>query len=223
METKTTLITGSESGIGKETAFKFAKAGFNVVITYFKEKASAVEVSAKCLALGAPEVFVVKLDVTNVASIKKAVEKIALKFKKIDILINNAGTIVKKYLAEESYEEIEDQIRINLEGTIKVTRECLPYIQEAIVNIGSSGGLRPKEEQAVYCATKFGVRGFTQALALELIDLRVLVVNPGITATQMTNFKGDPPEAVAEIIFKAAAGKIKKESGADVNVWDYLK
>ena len=139
MAAKTVFITGAESGIGKETAFKFAKAGFNVAISYFNEKKEAELVFNKCLSLGAKEVFLVKLDVTNDKSIKKAVEKVALKFKLIDILINNAGIILKKYLREQSFGEIEDQLNINLGGTIKVTKECLPYIGEAIVNIGSSG------------------------------------------------------------------------------------
>lgn len=67
----------------------------------------------------------------------------------------------------------------------------------------------------------FGVRGFSQALAQELNKVKVYVVNPGMTATRMTGFRGDPPEKVAEVILKTAKGQLGHGNGDDINVWKY--
>ncbi len=222
MKNKVIFITGSSSGIGKATALQFAKEGARVVITYHRNSSEAEEVSKECRKLGAADTLVIQLDVTNDASIRSAVKKIIDQFGKIDVLVNNAGVIIWNYLAQLSYDDIAIQIRTNLEGLIKVTKECAPHVTETIINISSTAGLRAHENLTVYCATKFGVRGFTQALAQELPDKKVFAVNPGPTATQMTNFTGVPPEQVAEIILKTAKGEYKKESGADINVMELL-
>ena len=144
------------------------------------------------------------------------------KFSRIDILINNAGVIFWKSLSEQSFEEIEAQLRINLEGLIKMTKACLPYLKSCIINIGSGAGKSAHAILSAYCATKFGVRGFTQAIALEHPDLKVYCVNPGMTATQMTNFRGRMPEEVAEVIINTAKGEYQVPSGGDVDVWEVL-
>ncbi len=147
---------------------------------------------------------------------------IVKKFSKINVLINNAGVVFWKELLEQEDEEIENQIRTNLEGLIKVTKYCLPYVKEMIINISSGAGKTGHATLTTYCATKFGVRGFTQALARELKEIKVYSVNPGRTKTRMTDFSGDSPEKVAEIIFNTALGNYKIPSGGDVDVWDLL-
>lgn len=219
---KVVLITGSSAGIGRETAYKFSREGCAVVITYRKDKENAEVASKKCLELGAPDVLVIQLDVTDGNSIKAAVKKIAGKFGRIGVLVNNAGVLARGNLGEQSYGDIESQLRINLEGLIKVTKECLPYVKDMIINIGSGAGLHGFRGLSVYCATKFGVRGFTQALAAELPGTRVYAVNPGTTATRMTGFQGVPAEKVAEVIVNTAKGKYDVPSGGDVNVWEHI-
>ena len=77
---------------------------------------------------------------------------------------------------------------------------------------------------SVYCATKFGVRGFTQALAAELpVGIRTYCVNPDTTATRMTNYQGKNPKKVAEVIVLAAEEKLNKKSGDDIDIWNYLR
>jgi len=221
-EEKVVFITGSSIGIGRETAFKFAEAGWKIIISYYKDKKEAKKTAEKCKELGAKDVLVVKLDVKDSKSILNAVKEIVKRFNHINILINNAGVVVWKELIEQDDEEIENQIRTNLEGLIKVTRYCLPYIKEIIINISSGAGKTGHATLTTYCASKFGVRGFTQALAQELKGIKLYSVNPRRTKTRMTDFSGDSPGQVAEIIFNTAVGRYKIDSGDDVDVWDLL-
>ncbi len=75
---------------------------------------------------------------------------------------------------------------------------------------------------SVYCGSKFGVRGFTQALALENRNLRIGCVNPDQTATRLSGYQGRPPSEVAEVVYRAVAGKVKMARGGDVDVWDVI-
>jgi NAD(P)-dependent dehydrogenase (short-subunit alcohol dehydrogenase family) len=95
-------------------------------------------------------------------------------------------------LKNQTAEEIQNQVRTNLEGAIKMTRACLPYVTETIINIGSIAWKNGIEELMVCCATKFGLRGFTQALAKEEPNINIYSVNPDYIATRMTNFVGRP-------------------------------
>ena len=221
LKNKVVLITGSSIGIGREDAFKFAKENCKLVITYYKDKEEANAVAKKCLDLGAADILVVQLDVSDSKGVKKCVDDVIKKFKEISILINNAGIIVWKHFSKQSEEEIDNQIRTNLIGTIRMTKECLPYVKDTIINMGSGAALDGYPDLSVYCATKFAVRGFSQALAQELKHVKVYVINPGVIATRMNDFRGMPPEKVAEIILNVAKGKYKLESGSDVNIWDY--
>lgn len=221
MKDKVVLITGASIGIGREAAFKFAKEKYKLIATYYKDKKEGEETAKKCLELGAPDILLLQLNVMDGSSIKNCVKKSVAKFGHIGILINNAGIVVWKNFREQSFEDIENETRTNLEGLIKMTRECLPHIKEAIINISSGAGKDAYAGLSTYCATKFGVRGFTQALSQELRNIRVMSVNPGSTATRMTNYSGTKPEKVAEIILKAAKGEIKPDSSRDIDVWDY--
>jgi len=218
---KVVLITGASEGIGRATAKAFAKEGTKLILTYRGHKTEADLAAKECKKLGSPEVLVLKLDVTKDADIRNAVKKAVAKFKKIDILINNAGTIAWKPLVEQTFAEIESQVRTNLEGLIKMTNVALPHVTDMIINIASGAGKSAHATLAPYCATKWGVRGFTQTLALET-KIPIIAVNPGATRTKMTGFTGAPVEKVAEIILNTATRKIKVNSGGDVDVWDYL-
>ena len=122
MENKTILITGSSIGIGRETAYLFSKEKANVIITYYKDKKEGQQTAKKCKELGAKDVLLIELNVMETNSIKEALKTITNKYKEIDILINNAGVVVWKLLKDQSIEEIESQIRTNLEGLIKTTK-----------------------------------------------------------------------------------------------------
>ena len=223
MKNKVVLITGSSNGIGRETAFKFAAEKAKVVVTYCNDKAGGQKAERKCRELGASETLLIKLDLKVNKSILNAVDKVVKTFGKIDVLINNAGVAVWKPLKKQGLADIENQIRTNLEGLIKMTGTCLPYVKGMIINIASGAGQTGFADLAPYCATKFGVRGFTQALALEISRPMIFAVNPDMTKTRMTGFQGRPAEQVAQVVLNTAKGKYRKTSGSDINVWDFYK
>lgn len=220
---KTVLITGSSQGIGEATAYYFAQDSYNVIITYNKEKDKANVVAEKCKKLGSPEVLVFQLNVADKYSISNLIKDVIDKFGKIDVLINNAGVLHFISLDKQTIEEIEEQIHTNLAGTILMTKFALPYVKESIINISSTWGKFVDPGATVYCATKWGIRGFTQALALENPELKILSINPGLTATRMVDFEGVQPSKVGEVIFNAVKGSYKVENGGDIDVWDIVK
>lgn len=221
LKNKVVFVTGSSHGIGKETALLFAHEKAQVIVTYNKDKKAGEKVVEECKQLGSPKTLLIKLDIKSNSDIKNAAKEIREKFGHIDILVNNAGVISWENLPDQSLDEIENQLRTNLEGMIKVTRLCLDLVKSTIINIASGAGIEGYGGLSVYCATKFGIRGFSQALAKELEDIQIYVVNPGMTATKMTGYRGTPAVRVAAIILNTAMGKYTIESGGDVNVWDY--
>lgn len=216
------FVTGSSIGIGRATAFEFSKEGSRLVVTYRSNKIEAEKVVKKCRELGSPDVLLLKLNVSDNDSIRHSLEEVKKHFGKIDILVNNAGYLVWVPFSRQTFEEIEKCIRTNLEGLIKMTLVCLPLIRSLIINIASKTGTIAEMDATTYGATKWGVRGFTKALALELPEeLKTYAVNPSGTATQMNDFMGTPPEEVGKIIVNLAKGKYNLPSGSDVNVWEY--
>ena len=222
---KVVLITGSSDGIGAETAKLFARQGANVVVSYNKQRKKAEKIFEECDKFW--EAMIVHLDLTDENSIKKCIEDIIDKYGAIDVLINNSGVAFWKELIEQTSEMIDLQIDVNLKGLIKMTKAVLPYMKAQsegiIINIGSGAGKTGFKDITTYCSTKFGVRGFTQALSKELPKgIRTYVVNPGMTSTKMTNYTGIDAKKVAEIILDTAKEQSEKNSGDDIDVWDYL-
>jgi short-subunit dehydrogenase len=219
MENKVVLVTGASSGIGKATALRLAPAGTHLVLTYHRRQKEAEEVRAACLKRGAKDVTVLKLNVCNDKNIIMAFEEVRQKHPEINVLVNNAGTGIVKPFSGHSFAEIERQLRTNLEGLIKMTHVFLPLVTEWVVNIGSMLAKETIVDMAVYCASKFGVRGFTQALAREVPALKFCCLNPDMTATPLTQNHGRPPEAVADVLWKVLTGEIACPTGGDVDVW----
>jgi len=221
LDGKVAVISGGASGIGFGTAHKLAVFGAKVIILDV-DSAKGVKAEKELGGIG-PEIKFIRCDVRIPGDCKDAVDKINTIFGKIDILVNNAGVSVWKPLKKQTLADIENQIRTNLEGLIKMTWICLPHVKDMIINIASGAGQTGFAELAPYCATKFGVRGFTQALAQEISKPKIYAVNPDMTKTRMTGFQGRPAEEVAQIVLNTAKGKYRKSSGSDINVWDYDK
>lgn len=219
---KAVFITGSSSGIGQATAHAFAKQGWNVIITYLSSEKTGKKVEKECKELGAESTLLVELDVTKDSSIKSAFNKIKKRYGKIDCLINNAGIVIWKPFSKYTNKDIENELRINLEGTIKVTSAFLPIVKSTIANLSSRLGLTVSHNCSVYAASKWGVRGFTKSIALENSKLFLFSVNPSMTATRMTDFEGVAPSEVANLILDVVEKKRKLESGGDLNVWEIL-
>lgn len=223
MRDKFVFISGSSSGIGKEIAFKFAKAGAHLILTYNRRKEEGMEVVDRCRHLKAGRAILLHLDVMDDGSILEAAKMVQTQFGHINILVNNAGMSITKDLADQTFSEIETQIRTNFEGMIKLTHTFLPLVKELIINIGSRLAKNPMPRMTTYCATKFAVRGFTQALALEVPSLKIFCVNPDLTSTPNTSFQGRPPEVVADVVIKGATGELHVEQGGDLDVRELVQ
>lgn len=217
---KVVLVTGSSRGIGRATALRFAAEGCRVVVTYQQDDRGAEGASEQCLRLGAPQAMALQLDITDDYSVARAAATAADAMGGVDILVNNAGVLVRKGLEEQTPGEIEGQVRTNLEGTIKMTRACLPHLQDTVVNLASVTALRGFPHLAAYAASKGGVIAFTRTLAEEIAPRKAFNVFPNATATRMTDFHGDPPEAVAEAIVRLARGDYAVPSGGDLKLSD---
>lgn len=224
LKKKVVLVTGSSSGIGRETALMLAEKGAYVIITYNKNRKGGEEVFDACSLM--TKCLLLKLNTMDKKSITDAVQKIKRKFGKVDILINNAGIIFRKPFHLQTFDEIETQVETNLLGGMRVTRLTMPLLSRKalIINLGSLKSRFPAKRMVPYCASKFGVRGFTQTLALELPkDIKVCLLNPSPTATRMHYFEGDNPKDVADVIVRVAEEKIKYKNGNDIDVKDYIK
>jgi NAD(P)-dependent dehydrogenase (short-subunit alcohol dehydrogenase family) len=222
MKNQVIFITGSSSGIGRETAYRFAREGSRVVLTYYRGKTRGERAQRVCRRLGARDTLLLHLDVTDNRSVAAAAAKAVRKYGKVDFLINNAGVLAWRPLRKQTRRDIERQVRTNLEGLIRMTRALLPSIRKGIINIASAAGQEAYPEMSVYCGTKFGVRGFTQALAQEHRRLRIGCVNPDQTATRLSGYMGRPPSEVAEVVHRAASGAVRMKPGGDVDVWKVI-
>ncbi|MTI16222.1 SDR family oxidoreductase [Rhodobacteraceae bacterium RKSG542] len=179
---KTILITGSSSGIGKATAHLFHEKGWNVVAT-MRNPQNEQELNQLKNAL------VTRLDVTDPDTIKSAVSAGVDRFGTIDVLLNNAGYGAFGPLEAFSMEGIRRQFDTNVIGLLETTKAVLPLMRKqrsgTIVNISSIGGKMGFPLGTLYHGTKFAVEGMSEALHYELAPLGVAVkiVEPGAIAT----------------------------------------
>jgi 3-oxoacyl-[acyl-carrier protein] reductase len=226
IQDKIIMVTGGGSGIGRETALALAAGGAEVVLTYNTGRDAAEKTFTECARLkGKAHMF--HLDVRDKISIESLARAVSKEIGGLDALVNNAGVIAWKRFSQHDDADIEQQIAVNLMGLIRVTHAFLPQLsrkqQAVIVNIASVVGKTGYADLSVYCATKFGVRGFTQALARELPDhVRAYNLNPNLTATRMTNFSGEDPARVAGVVVRALREEFEVPSGGDIDVEQVL-
>lgn len=174
MTMKNVVITGAGSGLGASLARKYSEMGYHVtLIGRTKEK---LERTAKLLK-GSYSIY--ELDITRNDDVKKVFHSIIEEVGGVDILINNAGVGAFDLAENISEHNVHQMIDINLKGTIFCTQAVLPHMKERnegiISNIISTAGVEGKVTESVYCASKFGVRGFTDSLYLELKDTPIRV------------------------------------------------
>ncbi len=179
---KTILITGSSTGIGRSTAFKFQKEGWNVIATM---RTPEKETELKEL----DNVLVTRLDVQDLESIDSAITAGIEKFGKIDALLNNAGYGLMGTFESASRESVQRQFDVNVFGLFDVTRAMLPHFRAnkngVIMNVSSVGGRITFPLISLYHSTKFAVEGYSESLHYEMapLGIKVKLIEPGAIAT----------------------------------------
>ncbi|GGM86538.1 short-chain dehydrogenase/reductase [Dyadobacter beijingensis] len=178
MMTKTVLITGASSGFGKDAARLFQKNGWNVIAS-MRSPEKETELG------GLDNVLLVRLDVTDSASIASAVEQGIARFGGIDVLVNNAGFGSLGVLEAAPAEVVRQQFDVNVFGVIETIRAVLPQMRSrksgVIINVASMGGRVAFPFSTLYHATKYAVEGLSESLQFELgpLGIQVKVVEPG--------------------------------------------
>lgn len=197
---KTAVITGASQGIGKQIALKLAKQGVLLALIARNEE-SLKEVKREAEKLGSPKVEIYSCDLRDTEQIRSTVGKVISDFKRIDILINNAGIWQKVGPVEDAkVEDIVSVMSTNLTAVVTMTNLVLPELKKqaeaALINISSHSGVDAKPGQSIYSASKWGVRGFTEVLRNELkeTNVRVAGIYQGGTRTDMFGKANDPKE-----------------------------
>lgn len=210
---KIIIITGASRGIGKEMAKYLAKQGHKIIANYNKSEEKAKELQAE-LKKDNIEIDIFKADVSKREEAKELVKYTINKYKKIDVLINNAGISIWGPFTDLKDEEIKNILDINLYSAIAMSQETIKYMipeqKGCIINISSIWGMVGASCEVAYSITKAGIDGLTKSLAKELgpSNIRVNSIAPGLIDTEMiSDFS---KEEIKEIENQTPLGKIGK-------------
>lgn len=225
---KVAIITGGGRGIGASTAELFASEGAKVVVA----SRTTAELDSVVSKIGRDRALGVRVDVSDEKSVRELFEKTISTFGKVDILINNAGVFMAGEVKALSVETWNKVIEVNLRGTFLCAREAMKVMKPGgnIVNIASIAGIRGRAKFpgfSAYCASKFGVVGFTEVLAEEgrASGIRVNCIAPGAIDTRMLRealpgvVTDAKPEDIAGVALSLCdEGRSKRVTGAVVEV-----
>ncbi len=221
------MITGATAGFGQATARKFAKNGYDVIITG-RRKERLDKLEKELSAMGDIKILSLNFDVRNSKDVGSVIEKLPEEWKNIDILVNNAGLAVGLERIDSGIiDDWDRMVDTNIKGLLYVTRVVAPLMvargKGHIFNIGSIAGKAAYEGGNVYCATKSAVDSLTRSMRIDLLkhNIRVTQIAPGMADTEFSivRFKGDAERAnavykgvkaltaddIAEVIFFCAA------------------
>jgi meso-butanediol dehydrogenase/(S,S)-butanediol dehydrogenase/diacetyl reductase len=226
------LVTGAGRGIGRATAAAFAAEGYAVVLA--EVRPALGRAAERALARTGARALFLPTDVADAASAERAVRVTLRRFGRLDCLVNNAGVLTVGPLADLAGRDLDRMVAVNLRGPLLVTRAALPAMVRqrtgSVINVASQLGKVGLADYVTYCASKFGVLGFTEALANELVGtgVKVWAVCPGLVDTDMAREVVGVsarerrgllrPEAVAQMIVDLATGRKRAPSGSAVDV-----
>lgn len=211
------LITGASSGIGEACVRKFAEGGYDLILTARRAEKLA-ELKAELEAEGT-KVKTLTFDVRDAEAAETAVDSLEPEWRKIDVLINNAGLALgldKEY--EGDPDDWNTMIDTNIKGLLTMTRLIVPGMVERneghVINIGSVAGDAAYAKGNVYCATKAAVKTITDGLRIDLAETAVRVTNlkPGLVETNFSNVRFHGDNQRADNVYKG----ITPLTGADI-------
>lgn len=211
------LITGASSGIGEACARKFAEGGYSLILTARRAEKLA-ELKAE-LETDGTKVKTLTFDVRDAEAAETAVDSLEPEWRKIDVLINNAGLALglnKEY--EGDPDDWNTMIDTNIKGLLTMTRLIVPGMVERneghVINIGSVAGDAAYAKGNVYCATKAAVKTITDGLRIDLAETAVRVTNlkPGLVETNFSNVRFHGDNQRADNVYKG----ITPLTGADI-------
>ena len=247
---RTAVVTGAGSGIGRAIAVTLAARRCHLALADIDE--AGLQGTHRLLEGRGVEVSLHRLDVADQNAVAAFPDVVAQRHDKVELLFNNAGVAVGGSFEEVSESDFQWLFNINFWGVVRMTRAFLPVLRQSdearIVNISSLFGLISPPGQTAYCASKFAVRGFSNALRFELegSTVSLTVVHPGGVATSIAknSRKPDgrsaaevaaaiariermlrmPPEKAGEIIVRGVAkGKARILVGADARICSLLE
>lgn len=200
---KIALITGATSGIGKACAHIFAQNGYNLILVARREE-RLVEISHHLEDKYAVSIKQIVADVRDKSIITELFETLPADWKKVDVLVNNAGLSQGlEPIDKGNTDDWDTMIDTNVKGLLYVTKVVsnwmIPNRTGHIVNIGSIAGLEVYPNGNVYCASKHAVDALTKAMRIDLLphEIKVTSINPGAVETEfsLVRFKGDEDRA----------------------------
>ena len=224
---KIALITGGSRGIGAATVKKFARENYTVILNYNKSVEQAEQLKNELVGLGC-DVHLYQADVSDVRQVTEMFAWVGKYFKRLDVLVNNAGVALVKQIQDVSEQDFDRVVGTNAKAAFFCCLQALPLLKKSdrasIVNVSSIFGLSGASCESVYSMSKFAVVGLTQSLAEELKPLNITVncVCPPIVLTDMSAHMTEQdvqdfcmlhcaraytPEQVAEDIFNLATCK----------------
>ncbi|MEU6672501.1 SDR family oxidoreductase [Streptomyces sp. NPDC046727] len=193
---KVVVITGAGSGIGRALAVRLTELGAHLALSDIDEK--SVEETAKMCAEHGRDIWATRLDVTEQEAVTDYAHDVRAYFSTVHQVYNNAGIAYYGEVERQSFEEVERVLDVNFWGTVYMTKSFLPYLIASrdghVVNVSSLFGLITYPGQSAYSASKFAVRGFTEALRQEMLlaryPVRVTAVHPGGIKTSVARSAG---------------------------------
>ena len=200
---KTIMITGATTGFGKATAVKFAKNGYNIIITG-RRKEKLEDLEKELRGYEKIEVLSLNFDVMKKSEVEYAIGNLSEEWKSIDILVNNAGLAVGlDHIQNGNTDDWDMMIDTNIKGLLYVTRAVAPLMvarnKGHIFNIGSIAGKETYENGNVYCASKFAVDALSKSMRIDMLknNIKVTLIAPGMAETEfsLVRFKGDTQKA----------------------------
>ncbi|MGW4353209.1 SDR family oxidoreductase [Nocardia sp. NPDC004582] len=193
-ESKIILVTGASSGIGEATARRLAAAGHHVVLGARRTDRLAQLVTE--LKDAGYDAEYAHLDVTNLDNVRAVVTDVRARHGRVDVLVNNAGVMPLSMVEDLRVDDWNRMIDVNLRGVLHGIAAVLPSMRERrsghIITIASTAADRVDPTGVVYSATKYAVRAISEGLRQETSDIRVTLVNPGLTHTELTHSGGAP-------------------------------